>query len=452
MLIHKFCLGDILVVLDINSGAVHLVDRLLYDLLDVFDGKNLAAAQAACQDRYSDADVDEGLAELTQLAAEGLLFTLPASAGDFFSEQPIVKSLCLHIAHDCNLRCKYCFASTGGFGAVRSLMSKETGEAAVEFAITGSGARTNLDIDFFGGEPLMNPSVVRHLVDYVRRREGETGKNIKLTLTTNGTLLTDEMLEFLNARRVLLVLSLDGRPRVHDGMRPFPGGEGSYKSAAGAFKKAIDSRQGKNYYLRGTYTSENLDFAEDVVHMSSIGKELSMEPVVEKEGAYRIKEADLPKVFAEYEKLAHIYLDKREKGEGFNFFHFNIALDGGPCLLKRLAGCGAGHEYFAITPEGDIYPCHQFVGREEYKLGTLATGIVKPEITQEFRHAHILNKPACLSCWARFYCSGGCHANADLMNGNIFEPYKLGCEIQKKRLECAIAVQAVLAAEGDTAG
>ncbi len=447
MLIHKFTLGETRIVLDINSGAIHLVDGLLYDLLDVFDGANKDDVRQFFAGRYADGEIEEGLNELAALVEEGLLFTPPAPAGEFFSEQPIVKSLCLHIAHDCNLRCRYCFASTGGFGAARSLMSKETGEAAVEFAIAGSQGRTNLDIDFFGGEPLLNKEVVIHLVNYARRREQEAGKNIKLTLTTNGVLLDEEMTDFLYANRVLLVLSLDGRPGVHDNMRPFAGGRGSYQAAAANFKKAIDLRQGKDYYLRGTYTSENLDFAEDVLHMASIGKELSMEPVVEKDAPYRIKEEDLPHVFAEYEKLAHIYIEKQKKGEGFNFFHFNIALDGGPCLLKRLAGCGAGHEYFAITPEGDIYPCHQFVGREQYKMGSLAEGITRPDKTQEFRRAHILNKPDCMACWAKFYCSGGCHANADLMNGDILKPYELGCEIQKKRLECAIAAQAILASE-----
>ena len=432
------------IVLDINSGAVHLVDKLLYDLLSVFDGTNEGAAQAAFAKVYAEEEIREGLSELKELISEGLLFTPAADVLDVFSEEPIVKSLCLHIAHDCNLRCRYCFASTGDFGAGRSLMSREVGEQAIEFAIKGSKNRQNLDIDFFGGEPLVNPVVVRQLVEYARRREVESGKNIKLTLTTNGLLLDDDMIEFLNRERVLLVLSLDGRPEVHDNMRPLAGGQGSYDRVAAAFKKVIDSRKGQNYYLRGTYTRENLDFTADVEHMATLGKELSLEPVVEKDADYRITEADLPTIFAEYEKLARFYLDRQQQGEGFNFFHFNLALDGGPCLLKRLAGCGAGHEYFAITPEGDIYPCHQFVGREQYRLGSLAAGIEKVEKIQEFRRAHILNKPDCLACWARFYCSGGCHANADLMNGDILKPYELGCQLQRKRLECAIAVQVAL--------
>lgn len=446
MLIHRFEFDDNYIVLDINSGSVHVVDQLVYDLLEVFDGKNEAETKNAFASKYTPAEIKEGIEEIQELIAEELLFTpLMQEAKDVFTEQPIVKSLCLHIAHDCNLRCRYCFASMGDFGGSRSLMSKEIGEKAVDFAIAGSQNRTNLDIDFFGGEPLVNPEVVRHLIKYVRQREKVSGKKIKLTLTTNGLLLDDAMSEYLNENNVLLVLSLDGRPEVHDKMRPTTGGQGSYEKTARAFKKIIDSRDGKNYYLRGTYTKENLDFTEDVKHMATIGKELSMEPVVEKEADYKISEEDLPTIFQEYEKLAKYYLTEHLAGRPFNFFHFNMALDGGPCLPKRLSGCGAGHEYFAITPEGDIYPCHQFVGREEYKLGTLDTGLEKPEISHEFRKAHVLNKPTCLECWARFHCSGGCHANADLINGDIYQPYAIGCQLQKKRLECAIGVQTVLA-------
>lgn len=443
--IHKFPFLGTLVVLDVNSGSVHVVDELLYDLLDIFDGNNHEEAKSFFKAKYSEQDIGEGLAELDSLKEEGLLFSPAADAGDVFEEEPIVKSLCLHIAHDCNLRCKYCFASTGDFGAGRSLMSKETGEKAIEFALRESKQRQNIDIDFFGGEPLVNPAVVRHLIKYAREREQATGKKLKLTLTTNGVLLDESMTSFLNENNVLLVLSLDGRPEVHDKMRPMSGGQGSYEKVAQNFAKAISSRKGKNYYLRGTYTKENLDFSEDVRHMALLGDELSMEPVVEKEAWYKIDEADLPRIFQEYEKLAQFYMTRYFAGEPFNFFHFNIDLAGGPCLPKRLSGCGAGHEYFAITPEGDIYPCHQFVGRENYLLGNLDVGIKKPEIGKSFRNAHVLNKPDCMSCWARFYCSGGCHANADLINGDIYKPYQLGCQLQKKRLECAIGIQVKIA-------
>ena len=447
MLIHKMRLDEYMAVLDVNSGAVHLVDDVIYDLLDVFDGTNDDEAIAALQTSYPEKDLREALEELHQLQEEGLLFSPEFEVPQTFAETPILKSLCLHIAHDCNLRCGYCFAGTGDFGGYRAMMSKETAEKAVEFAIAGSKMRHNLELDLFGGEPLMNPEVVKHVINYVRRREFETGKNIKLTLTTNGTLLNDDIIQFLNDNRVMLVLSLDGKKETHDNMRPFPNKTGSYDAAVRGFKKVIESRNGKNYYLRGTYTHFNPHFAEDTLDMTKIGKELSVEPVVGIDEPYVLTEADLPVLYEEYDKLARAYLQKRREGDAFDFFHFNVALDNGPCVAKRLAGCGAGHEYFAITPEGDIYPCHQFVGREQYKLGTLDTGVVKPDLVQKFRHTHVMTKPACRECWARFFCSGGCHANADLINGDISIPYEYGCKLQKKRLECAIILQAVLSAE-----
>jgi uncharacterized protein len=424
---------------------VHLADRLLYDLLDVFDGTNHLQTKAAFNNVYPEGEINEALAELDELIGEGLLFSpLPKIEGAF-AEEPLVKSLCLNVAHDCNLRCRYCFAGAGGFGGGRSLMGAGTGERAVEFAIAGSKGRKHIDIDFFGGEPLVNQQTVKHLIKYARQRERETGKEIKLTLTTNGLLLDELMQDFLDENAVALVLSLDGRPQVHDRMRPLPGGGGSYGQARAAFGRAIAKRGGTNYYLRGTYTKENLDFAEDARHLAAIGRRLSLEPVVEKDAAFRIDEADLPRIYAEYEKLADFYLESCAAGAAFDFFHFNLALDNGPCLRKRLAGCGAGHEYFAVTPEGDIYPCHQFVGRRNYLLGNLETGIARPDIGARFRRAHVLNKPDCADCWARFYCGGGCHANADLINGDIKKPYRIGCALQKKRIECAIAVQSLRA-------
>ena len=452
MLIHKMKLDDNMAVLDINSGAVHLVDEIIYDILDVFNGENDEETLRAFAGRYSEEDIREVLAELHELKDEGLLFSPEYPVPDTFSEEPILKSLCLHIAHDCNLRCGYCFAGTGDFGGKRELMSKEIAEKAVEFAIKGSKKRHNLELDLFGGEPLVNPDVVRHVINYVRKREKETGKNIKLTLTTNGTLLNDDIVEFLNENRVMLVLSLDGKKETHDQMRPFPNQTGSYDAAVRGFKKVIESREGKNYYLRGTYTHYDVHFADAVLDMAKVGKEISVEPVVGIDEPYVLTEGDLPVIMAEYEKLSRIYLQRRREGNPFDFFHFNVALDNGPCVAKRLAGCGAGHEYFAITPEGDIYPCHQFVGREEYKFGTLETGVVKPELVQKFRHMHVMNKPTCRDCWARFFCSGGCHANADLINGDISKPYEYGCKLQKKRLECAIIIQSLLAADVQEGG
>lgn len=444
MLIHRMHLDDNYVVLDVNSGAVHIIDKMIYDMLGIYDGTNKTETLQHFTGEYPAADVEEAMEELEDLQKQGLLFSPEFPVPDTFSDEPILKSLCLHIAHDCNLRCKYCFADTGDFGGHRALMSKEIAEQAVEFAIKGSKQRHNLELDLFGGEPLVNWPVVEHVVNYVRRREQETGKNIKLTLTTNGTLLNDANVKFLNDNRVMLVLSLDGSKATHDNMRPFAGGKGSYDKAVAGFRKAIDSRHGKNYYLRGTYTHYNLHFTDDVLSMLEVGREISMEPVVGTTEPYVLKEEDWPILDKEYEKLARVYLEKRRKGEGFDFFHFNVALDNGPCVAKRLAGCGAGHEYFAITPEGDIYPCHQFVGREKYKMGTLATGIVKKDMVQYFRHMHVMKKDACRTCWARFFCSGGCHANADLVNGDIAKPYEYGCKIQKKRLEMAIILEALL--------
>lgn len=377
LLIHRMHLDDHYVVLDVNSGAVHIIDKMIYDILGFYDGNNPEETKAHFKGKYADSDVEEVLAELKELQEAGLLFSPDFSVPDTFAEEPILKSLCLHVAHDCNLRCGYCFADTGDFGGHRALMSKEVAQKAIEFAIKGSKKRHNLELDLFGGEPLMNMPVVKFIVDYVRKREKETGKNIKLTLTTNGTLLTDEIVTYLNDNRVMLVLSLDGSKKTHDHMRPYPEHLGSFDKAVEGFKKVIESRRGRNYYLRGTYTHYNPHFADDVLAMLEVGSEISMEPVVGTNEPYVLTEDDWQILDKEYEKLARIYLDKRRKGIPFDFFHFNVALDNGPCVAKRLAGCGAGHEYYAITPEGDIYPCHQFVGREQYKMGTLDMGIVK---------------------------------------------------------------------------
>ena len=447
MLIHKMRLDEYMAVLDVNSGAVHLVDDVIYDLLDVFDGTNDDEAIAALQTSYPEKDLREALEELHQLQEEGLLFSPEFEVPQTFAETPILKSLCLHIAHDCNLRCGYCFAGTGDFGGYRAMMSKETAEKAVEFAIAGSKMRHNLELDLFGGEPLMNPEVVKHVINYVRRREFETGKNIKLTLTTNGTLLNDDIIQFLNDNRVMLVLSLYGKKEPHDNMRPFPNKTGSYDAAVRGFKKVIESRNGKNYYLRGTYTHFNPHFAEDTLDMTKIGKELSVEPVVGIDEPYVLTEADLPVLYEEYDKLARAYLQKRREGDAFDFFHFNVALDNGPCVAKRLAGCGAGHEYFAITPEGDIYPCHQFVGNEDFLMGNVDDGITRTDIRDMFKNSNVYSKEKCKNCFAKFYCSGGCMANAYNFHGTIHDAYDIGCEMQRKRVECAIMIKAALADE-----
>lgn len=449
MQVHKFTLNGLYIVLDINSGAVHIVDKMVYDIMDNFNGTNEEEVIAALEDTYAQDDIREALGELKELVRAGQLLSPELTVPITFSEKPLVKSLCLHVAHDCNLRCGYCFAGTGDFGHNRGLMPKEIGERAVDFIIENSGPRRNCEMDFFGGEPLLNMGTVRHVVSYIRKREAETGKVFKLTLTTNAVLLSDEIINYLNDNNISLVLSLDGRPAVHDRMRPGIDGSGSYDEAAKMCKKVVQARGNQNYYLRGTFTAYNLDFCADVLSMADAGFNLlSVEPVVAKDADYALTEEHLPELFRQYELLAEEYLARKQAGNGFDFFHFNLDLSNGPCVAKRLSGCGAGHEYFAVTPEGDLYPCHQFVGRDEYKLGNVYDGVTNKEMPGKFRQAHVLNKPACRECWARFYCSGGCHANADLFHHDLHKPYELGCELQKKRLECAIMIQAKLAMAG----
>jgi len=446
--IHKFYSNGMYIMLDINSGAVHVIDKMIYDMMDLYDGTNGEVVLEKYSAVYDRGDLVEALEELDGLIATQELFAPNIDVPPTFSEKPLVKSLCLHVAHDCNLRCKYCFAGTGDFGHDRSLMSKEVGEKAVDFIIANSGHRKHCELDFFGGEPLMNMPVVKHVVEYVRKREKETGKEFKLTLTTNGVLLNDANIEYLNDNNISLVLSLDGRKEVHDNMRPNVAGKGSYDGILANFKKLVDARGGKNYFLRGTFTAYNLDFTADVLDMADKGFDLlSVEPVVAKEADYEITEAHLPKLFEEYDKLTKAYIDRKLSGNGFEFFHFNMDINNGPCVAKRLSGCGAGHEYFAVAPNGDLYPCHQFVGRDKYLLGTIFDGVTNKEMPKYFRQAHVLNKPECSKCWARFYCSGGCHANADLFNGDIKVPYEIGCKLQQKRMECAIMIQAKLALE-----
>ena len=440
--IHKFIVNGEYILLDVNSGSVHVLDQVAYRILDVFDGANDAAIIAEFAAEFGETAVRETLEELHELMAAGQLFSADAEIPPVFAAKPIVKSLCLHIAHDCNLRCGYCFASTGSFGHDRGLMSPEVACRAVDFLLEHGGSRKHAEIDFFGGEPLLNMATVRAAVAYIRKREAETGKIFNLTLTTNAVLLSQENLDFLNQENIQLILSIDGRREVHDRMRPFAGGAGSYDKVLANMHKAVDSRQGANYYARGTYTAYNLDFAADVLALADEGfGRLSVEPVVAKDAPYGLCEAQLPELFAQYDLLAAEYLRRHRDGNGFDFFHFNVDLENGPCLTKRLSGCGAGHEYYAVTPEGDLYPCHQFVGRDDFKVGTVFAGIDQPDLCDEFRQAHVLTKPECRRCWARFYCSGGCHANAEAFHGSIHQPYELGCELQKKRLECAIAVQ-----------
>lgn len=449
--IHKFEHNGQYILLDVNSGAVHVIDKMIYEMMDTFDGTNDEKVVAALKDRYPEADLREALEELHELMTMNQLFAPDIDVPPTFRQTGIIKSICLMVAQDCNLRCKYCFGDGGSYGQERAVMTPEVGCKAIDFLIEKSGPRKHCEVDFFGGEPLMNMKTVKAVTAYARAKEKETGKKFKLTMTTNGILLNDANIKWLNDNDFSLVLSLDGRKEVNDAMRPDVGGHGSYDRIVKNFKKCIASRKGGDWdyrgvytYLRGTYTHNNLDFTKDVLSMHDAGFDiLSLEPVVLKDSPYAITEEDLPRVREEYDRLVDAYMQCRKEGRGFWFFHFNMDLSNGPCVAKCLSGCGAGHEYVAVAENGDLYPCHQFVGRDKYKLGSIFTGITDTKWPQYFRESHVLNKPKCRDCWSRFFCSGGCHANADLFHGNIREPYEIGCEIQKKRLECAIYVQAM---------
>jgi uncharacterized protein len=449
-MIHKFIFDDYRFVLDVNSGSVHVVDELTWCLLDEYPFENerdILARYAS----YPPSEVVEAMQEIKELVREGLLFSPDPLDGHYEpAGEPVVKALCLHLAHDCNLACRYCFASQGHFGGPGGLMSAETGRRALDFLFASSGSRRHVEVDFFGGEPLLNFKTLQDLVEYGRRQAARLGKIIKFTVTTNALLLTPEVGRFLNEHDLAVVLSLDGREEVHNAMRIFPGGQGSYEYVVENICRFVFSRPGGEYYVRGTFTRRNLDFSRDVLHMADLGfKHISVEPVVAPyHEEYALQPGDVPRICEEYEILTRQLVSRARRGQQVNFFHFNIDLDGGPCLPKRLAGCGAGREYLAVSPEGKLYPCHQFVGRPEYCMGDVEGGIVRPDLVEEFRRAHVYNKDACRGCWARFICSGGCHANAHAFHGNIFTPYELACALIKKRIECAIYLKAVLAKEG----
>ena len=447
-MIHKFKAKDFNILLDVNSGGVHLIDDITYDLLDElkppFEKECPQEVVEKFAMQYDTEEIKEAYEEIYTLYEEKMLYS--EDIYEQYAETSVVspiKSMCLHIAHDCNLRCKYCFASTGDFGTGRKLMPLETGKAAIDFLLEKSAGRENLDVDFFGGEPLMNFEVVKEIVAYARGKEKEYGKHFDFTITTNGMLLNDENIEFINREMHNVVLSLDGRKEVNDRMRTRVDGSGSYDKILPNFKKLVEKRGDKEYYVRGTYTKYNLDFSEDVMHIYEAGfDQISVEPVMEKpEIEYALTEADLGQIYQEYDKLTERLSEVKRNGGFINFFHFMIDLNQGPCVVKRLRGCGSGNEYVSITPDGDIYPCHQFVGMEEYKMGNLADGTFREDIKKEFAGAHVYSKPACQDCWAKFYCSGGCNANNYIYNGDIHKAYELSCKIQKKRLECAILMK-----------
>lgn len=450
-MVHQFKNNGYNIVLDVCSGSVHVVDDLVYDIIEVFEGRSKGEVAAKLkeegkeykeEDIYSAYDDVQSLVDAEQLFTEDIFQT---EILDFKKRKTVVKALCLNVSHDCNLACKYCFAGQGEYHGDRALMSYEVGKQALDFLVANSGSRKNLEVDFFGGEPLMNLDVVKQLVEYGRSIEEEKGKKFRFTLTTNGVLLDDDFVEYANKELKNVVLSIDGRKEVNDRMRPTRNGKGSYDIIMPKFKEFAKKRQGE-YYIRGTFTHNNLDFCDDVVNFIEEGfKEISMEPVVAApEEPYAIREEDVPVIKEQYDKLAKILVDKAKEGKPVNFFHFNIDLAGGPCVYKRLSGCGSGTEYLAVTPWGDLYPCHQFVGQEDFKLGDVWHGIDNEKIVEEFKCNNVYAKDKCKNCFARFYCSGGCAANAYQFHNKILEAYDIGCELEQKRIECALMMKAAL--------
>ena len=519
-MIHQYKNNGYNIVLDVNSGSVHVVDDMVYDIIGLYENNTLEQITDALKDRYSVQDIKEAYEEIGELKEAGQLFTedIYEPYIDNFKDRPtVVKALCLHIAHDCNLACKYCFAEEGEYHGRRALMSYEVGKKALDFLIANSGSRKNLEVDFFGGEPLMNFDVVKQLVAYGRQQEKlhdkhfrftlttngvlmsyevgkkaldflvansgsrknlevdffggeptmnfevvkqlvEYGRNIeeannkkfRFTLTTNGILLNDEILDFANKEMGNIVLSIDGRKEINDLMRPTRNNHGSsYDIIMPKFKKVAESRNQMNYYVRGTFTHNNLDFSEDVLHLADEGfEQISVEPVVaQPTDSYAIREEDIPFLCEQYDILAKEIIKRKKAGKGFNFFHFMIDINGGPCVAKRLSGCGSGCEYLAVTPWGDFYPCHQFVGNEDFLMGNVDDGILRPDIRDMFKNSNVYSKEKCKNCFAKFYCSGGCAANSYNFHGNINDAYDVGCELQKKRIECAIMIRAAMAEE-----
>ncbi len=447
-LIHQYKNNGYNIVLDINSGSVHVVDDLVYDLVEAMEqGLEKKHIMEKLLPVYGREQVETAYGECGELIQSGQLFSkdiYKEEIQSFAGRKTVVKALCLHAAHNCNLSCRYCFAQEGEYHGRRGLMSVEVGKQALDFLVENSGSRRNLEVDFFGGEPLMNWKAVQEIVEYGRGLEKKHDKKFRFTLTTNGVLLDEEKMEFANREMSNVVLSLDGRRQVHDFMRPFPNGAGSYDRIVPKFQEFAKLRGQKDYYVRGTFTRHNLDFAKDVLHLADLGfKQISMEPVVAQESEdYALRKEDLPVVCEQYDILAREMIAREKEGRGFQFFHFMLDLSGGPCVYKRLSGCGSGTEYLAVTPWGDLYPCHQFVGEDAFRMGTVFEGIQKPEIRESFSKCNVYSKPACQECFARFYCSGGCAANSYNFHGDMGQVYETGCVLERKRVECAIMLKA----------
>lgn len=454
-MIHQYQNNGYNIVMDVNSGAIHIVDDVVYDVLPLMEQGLCQEEIADClRDRHDAEQIREAVQDCLELKEAGALFTQDTyqpAISEFKKRPTVVKALCLHIVHDCNLACRYCFAEEGEYHGRKAHMSFEVGKKALDFLIANSGSRRNLEVDFFGGEPLMNWQVVKDLVAYGREQEKLHDKHFRFTITTNGVLLNDEIMEFANQEMDNVVLSIDGRKEIHDYMRPFPRGKGSYDLIIPKFQKFAESRHQQKYYVRGTFTRNNLDFSRDVLHLADLGfEQISVEPVVAlPQEPYAIREEDIPKICEEYDKLAVEMIRRQKEGKGFQFFHFMIDLTGGPCVYKRLSGCGSGTEYLAVTPWGDLYPCHQLVGEEEFLMGNVDEGIKRTDIQDTFKGCNVYAKDKCKECFARFYCSGGCAANAYKFHGSINDAYDIGCELQRKRVECAIMIKAALADENE---
>ena len=447
-MVHQYQLNGYNIVLDTCSGSIHVVDEVAYDIIALFEGQTEDEIIAAMLKKYAghedvtEQDLRDCISDVAALKQSGKLFTpdvFEDLAYDFKQRSTVVKALCLHVAHTCNLNCSYCFASQGKYHGERALMSFETGKRALDFLIENSGTRTNLEVDFFGGEPLMNWDVVKQLVAYARTQEPIHHKKFRFTLTTNGVLIDDDVIDFANKEMSNVVLSLDGRKEIHDRLRVDYAGKGSYDRIVPKFQKLVEARGGKNYYMRGTFTHANTDFTNDILHMADLGfTELSMEPVVCAPGdAAALTQEDLPILFEQYELLAKEMIRRKKEGRGFTFYHYMLDLTGGPCIYKRISGCGSGTEYMAVTPWGELYPCHQFVGDEHYSLGNIWDGVTNTALRDEFKCCNAYARPECSDCWAKLYCSGGCAANAYHATGSIRGVYDYGCELFKKRIECA---------------
>lgn len=459
-MIHSYKLGGMNIVLDICSGSVHVVDEVAFDIINMYESTDKAQIITEILEKYPDRsdvtteEIEDCIKQIESLKAAGKLFT-PDNFRNIAGElkrrtSGVVKALCLHIAHSCNLNCSYCFASQGKYHGERALMSFDVGKQALDFLVENSGSRRNLEVDFFGGEPLMNFTVVKQLVEYARSIEKEKGKNFRFTLTTNGVLVDDDVIEFSNREMSNVVLSLDGRKDVHDRFRVDYQGRGSWDYIVPKFQKFVEARGNKNYYMRGTFTHHNPDFLEDIKTMLDLGfTELSMEPVVcAQDDPSALTEDDKQVVMEQYEKLAELMLERHRKGAPFTFYHYMIDLKGGPCIYKRVSGCGSGTEYMAVTPWGDLYPCHQFVGDEKYKLGNVFDGVSNTAVQDEFLECNVYTRPECNDCWAKLYCSGGCAANAYHATGSVKGVYSYGCDLFRKRMECAIMLEAAKTLEG----